>query len=112
MPERPAPMMSTSTCSAGWRSILVGSDRCIACVAALSAPRGRHNGGGRWRGQPGGLAEHLFHFVEEPLGDGVDLLAAHLGELLEELALLGGELARGLDRDPHQRVAIAVAAQV
>ena len=51
------------------------------------------------------LAEQLAHLVEEALGLRVGLLAGELGELLQQLALLRGQIGGRLHHDAHVLVA-------
>src|SRR4051812_11204128 len=57
-------------------------------------------------------AEQLANFLQERFRLRVRLLAGQGGELLEQLALLAGELLRDLDGDPHVLVTALVAVEM
>src|SRR6266851_5094324 len=58
------------------------------------------------------VAEQLAHLVEEALRLRIGVLAGDGGELLEQVALLLGELFRHLHRDPDVLVAALVAVEL
>src|SRR6266404_3322607 len=94
-----------------------GTRRRIASTRSRS-PRSRRRSVMQERRRPpreprsGSLAEHLLDLLEEALAHRVHLLAGHARELLEQLALARGELARRLDDDAHEVVAAPVAVEI